>query len=1163
MRGWLTVVLYPHRRTLQLALVCLAPAVALAQQPAEPVDITPINGETYYLINQGTGFQADLNNGSLTAGTSATVTTRSFTSLTQRWALTSLGNGVWKISNLSSGLCLDAATAGTTTSTVENTCAGFATQQWALAATSNGYYTLTNAGSGLLLDTANNAAGSLLVQTSLSSAATQSQQWLLRPVFFRGVDNALLEKQEANKVTNGVPWWNDAEQKGDLLAILKSHGVNMVRIRPTSEPPYNLFTSTTCSGNGCYAETDAQDLDLAKRAKNLGMAVQLSLLFDGGSSASTPASWSSDTTSQVASAVYTYVKSEIEAYRQAGVMPDMVAIGNEVDTGLMGSLASPNSSYSNFATVEKQAMQAVSDASSDTTIGAALPMPIRCIHITPSYNLSSFFTNANNYSIPYDAMCQSYYPIYHGPLTAAQAAASNPGNKPVEQTVLTAAAQAIGKPIFLIEVGEHYENGFDSNDVWYGATINGQRQFLIDADSVLKGLPNNLGMGFDYWDATGINVYISGGGYSNADGRIDALYQWNGLTLFDNADTQGYSNASLSNYSATLPGLEALGGKLDPTLSYKLVNKATGQILETTLAATSANAALDTATDIGIVSQHQQWKIASNGDGYFQLGNGNSGSGTNVLDADQGTATGSSVVQNTAAATTTASQEWNILTAGGGYFALVNRSSGLVLGATSSSSIQQTSASSVAQDWVIAASNNQLWQIVPVHISAVSTASQLNFASAIPSTLPTGGTLGTVQVNVTNSAGAVIGSPAASITLSLSGPQTSSQTVVSSSGAASFNLSSLTLAYGGSYTLTASASGLTSAVATFTVAYPVLTVTADNKTRTYGTANPTFTDTVTGYVNGDNSSVLSGAPALSSTALTSSAAGTYPIVISAGTLHASNYTFSFVNGTLAVTQAASSLAITAPATFLTLGHSMTFTATAGSSTAGTPTGNVIFTAGGTQLNSCPLVGGTTACATSALPVGTDSISAQYAGDNNFLSSFSNSVSVRVSPQNVWVANGSGNLSEISNAGAALTSGSGLSGGGAGVAVDNAGYIWSASAGTNSLSRFTNAAVTAGTYTGGGLSGATALAIDGSGNVLVVNGNNTLSVFSNSGTAVSPAAGFSVAGFNSPSAVALDTTGSVWVANSGNNTVTRVLGAADPVVTPLASAVQNATLGVKP
>src|SRR4029077_17275871 len=110
-------------------------------------------------------------------------------------------------------------------------------------------------------------------------------------------------------------------------------------------------------------------------------------------------------------------------------------------------------------------------------------------------DLTQFFTLANQNSIPYDAICQSYYPLFHGPLTDAQAAVTNPGNKPVEQDVLVAAANNIGKPIFIIEAGEHYENGFQSNDLWYSPpSVTEQSQFLLDLLDVQKGLPNNLGM---------------------------------------------------------------------------------------------------------------------------------------------------------------------------------------------------------------------------------------------------------------------------------------------------------------------------------------------------------------------------------------------------------------------------------------------------------------------------------------------------------------------------------------------------------------------------------------------------------------------------------------------------------------------------------------------
>ena len=146
-------------------------------------------------------------------------------------------------------------------------------------------------------------------------------------------------------------------------------------------------------------------------------------------------------------------------------------------------------------------------------------------------------------------------------MTGAQAGSSNPGNKPVEQDVLIAAANNIAKPIFIIEAGEHYENGFQANDPWYAPPTPAlQRQFLLDLQGVQKGLPNNLGMGLAYWNPSGVNIPKPGGGFFNGDNFPDAIYIWNGLTLFDNADSSGSTDVSSPNYSVPLPALDALGG---------------------------------------------------------------------------------------------------------------------------------------------------------------------------------------------------------------------------------------------------------------------------------------------------------------------------------------------------------------------------------------------------------------------------------------------------------------------------------------------------------------------------------------------------------------------------------------------------------------------------
>lgn len=90
---------------------------------------------------------------------------------------------------------------------------------------------------------------------------------------------------------------------------------------------------------------------------------------------------------------------------------------------------------------------------------------------------------------------------------------------------------------------------------------------------------------------------------------------------------------------------------------------------------------------------------------------------------------------------------------------------------------------------------------------------------------------------------------------------------------------------------------------TLAITKAALTVTADNQSKTYGAANPALTASYSGLVNGDTAAVVTGNPALSTTATANSVVGTYPITAAAGTLAATNYSFTFVDGTLTVTKA--------------------------------------------------------------------------------------------------------------------------------------------------------------------------------------------------------------------------------------------------------------------
>jgi hypothetical protein len=179
----------------------------------------------------------------------------------------------------------------------------------------------------------------------------------------------------------------------------------------------------------------------------------------------------------------------------------------------------------------------------------------------------------------------------------------------------------------------------------------------------------------------------------------------------------------------------------------------------------------------------------------------------------------------------------------------------------------------------------------------------------------------------------------------------------------------------GTYPITAS--GAVSANANYTITYvtgtlsvipAVVTITANNETRAYGTANPVFTASYAGFVNGETTGSLGGTLTFSTAATTNSAVGTYPIT-PAG-LTSSNYTISYVTGTLTVTPAV-------------------LTITANNQTKAYGTANPALTVGysgfvnGDTAASLTTPPSVTTTATAASGVGTYSITASGAASPNY------------------------------------------------------------------------------------------------------------------------------------------------------------------------------------
>ena len=176
---------------------------------------------------------------------------------------------------------------------------------------------------------------------------------------------------------------------------------------------------------------------------------------------------------------------------------------------------------------------------------------------------------------------------------------------------------------------------------------------------------------------------------------------------------------------------------------------------------------------------------------------------------------------------------------------------------------------------------------------------------------------------------------------------------------------------------------------TFSVTPAPLVVTANFIAKEAGSPNPPLTATITGFVGNDTAAVVSGSPALSTTATASSAPGIYPISVGLGTLSASNYVFpTLQSGSLAVVPpGGTDVSVLASNSNPTYGQSLSFTASviAVLGNSSPPTGEIQFLLDGTNLGaSVPLSGGTAGSPSVAtLAAGPHTVTAIYTGDANF------------------------------------------------------------------------------------------------------------------------------------------------------------------------------------
>jgi len=173
----------------------------------------------------------------------------------------------------------------------------------------------------------------------------------------------------------------------------------------------------------------------------------------------------------------------------------------------------------------------------------------------------------------------------------------------------------------------------------------------------------------------------------------------------------------------------------------------------------------------------------------------------------------------------------------------------------------------------------------------------------------------------------------------------------------------------------------------------------------------------------------------------------------------------------------------------------------------------------------------------------------------------------------WIADGGGAIVELSPTGTPLSGSGGYTGVGlsspTGIAIDHSGNVWVSNGASSTVTEIskTGTPLSGSPYTNASLGHPFAIAIDGAGNAWVAGGSSTCEI-SPTGTFLSGSNGFPAAQVGGT--IAIDGSGDVWLNYApysflfGYTYYTQeIVGAATPVVTPLAVGVKNNTLGTRP
>ncbi len=356
--------------------------------------------------------------------------------------------------------------------------------------------------------------------------------------WIKGMDlSSLLEVEECGGhfSDKGVP--------GDAMEILRDYGMNLIRLRLWNNPyapdgkPYGAGTNDL-----------ARTMLLARRAQKLGVDWMLDFHYsdfwaDPGKQI-LPKVWQGMNEEELETAVYDYTFSVMTVLKESGLLPGMVAVGNELSCGLLW----PTGKYPNFNNIARYVSAAIRAA---RQVGPTIPVVVHLDNGGRNELYREWFDSyfaAGGEDFEYIGL--SYYPFWHGKMEGLRANMNDIALRYHKDLLIVETAAG-----FTLEDYQQYEQlpadqrkGMAATaelakDVDYPMTPEGQCSFMRDLTEVIRQVPENRGKGFVYWEAAWIPVpgsqwanraalaYTGEKGPGGNEWANQALFDYEGRTL--------------------------------------------------------------------------------------------------------------------------------------------------------------------------------------------------------------------------------------------------------------------------------------------------------------------------------------------------------------------------------------------------------------------------------------------------------------------------------------------------------------------------------------------------------------------------------------------------------------------------------------------------------